>query len=75
MLHGTRRLGYGLSDTLADASYPVNVIAPAASRPTNAHQYGSLGLDVISCKEESDGRFGGQRGTAPDDRYAGVTSR
>src|SRR5713101_6882864 len=67
MLHGTRRLGSTVSsDTLADASYPVNVHC-ACSRPTtNAHQYGQpCVLNVIRAKKNPIGRVGANRNTAP----------
>ena len=67
MLHGTRRLGSTVSsDTLADASYPVNVHCACSSPTTNAHPYGHpCVLDVIRAKKNPTGRFGAKRNTAP----------
>src|SRR2546423_12031761 len=53
MPHGTRRRGSTVSsDTLADASYPVNVHCACSSPTTNAHQYGQPWvLEVMRAKK------------------------
>ena len=63
MPQGTRRRGSTVSsDTLADASNPVNVHCACSNPTTNAHQYGQpAGFDVIGTKKNASGCF--QAGT------------
>ena len=65
--HGTRRLGSTVSsDTLAEASYPVNVHCACSKPTTNAHQYGQpASFDVILTKKNASGCFGAKKINAP----------
>src|SRR6266702_913219 len=64
---GTRRRGSTVSsDTLADASYPVNVHCACSSPMTKAHQYGQPdSFEVTGRKKNAGGCLGANKNSAP----------